>query len=424
MTPRARTLSLALGTGIAAAALHLVILRNGIWFTPDSWAYWEGSVSILRGEGYQWFHGSPVQRWPPLFSCYLAAWQWLLGVSGETLRVAMVVSTGVGATIWVVFLSATMRPGRVTAWCCVFLIAMFAQVTRHLMAESLTMIFLPVLLLLSVHASEASTRPRFMTLSLLAALVCAMLLLTKLVCASFACAVVVSSVLNRSMGRGTRVAACALFAIVALAPALIAKFTLATEWIYPVGVGVAKHGPVEYLFQIARGFGDRFAPAPLGVVVWLFVAAVGVSRLTPDPGRARVRICVAFCVLTTIVMYAMFNLTWIFAELKGRFLYFVPLLTGATILMVVHTIANTRLRAVLIVLIVALPVGKTIKYVIKGRAPATTMSDEKALESHFIRARFTIDPSYTASPPRLRDDGKLLVSTPGADWVETQMRAK
>ena len=111
MTERARTLSLALGTGIAAAALHLVILRNGIWFTPDSWAYWEGSVSILRGEGYQWFDGSPVQLWPPLFSCYLAAWQWLLGVSGETLRVAMVVSTGVGATIWVVFLSATMRPG-------------------------------------------------------------------------------------------------------------------------------------------------------------------------------------------------------------------------------------------------------------------------------------------------------------------------
>jgi hypothetical protein len=62
VTPRARTLSLALGTGIAAAALHLVILRNGIWFTPDSWAYWEGAVSILRGEGYQWFHGSPVQR--------------------------------------------------------------------------------------------------------------------------------------------------------------------------------------------------------------------------------------------------------------------------------------------------------------------------------------------------------------------------
>ena len=80
-----RIASRALITGLAAALLQLAILREGLWFTPDSWAYWQGSVSLMNGEGYSYFYGTGIRDWPPLFSVYLLCWQWVFGVSGATL---------------------------------------------------------------------------------------------------------------------------------------------------------------------------------------------------------------------------------------------------------------------------------------------------------------------------------------------------
>ena len=80
--------------------------------------------------------------------------------------------------------------------------------------------------------------------------------------------------------------------------------------------------------------------------------------------------------------------------------------------MVVPTVASRRTRIVLIVVSLALPVGKTLKHVVNGRGyPDSAAVDARALEAHFIRPHFTIHPDHFARPPVRRGD-HLLVPTP------------
>jgi hypothetical protein len=79
--------STALVAAVAAVA-HLVATRRGMAFSADSWAYWEGSVSVLEGCGYRYVHGPAITEWPPLTAYYLAGAQGALGVSVQTVALA------------------------------------------------------------------------------------------------------------------------------------------------------------------------------------------------------------------------------------------------------------------------------------------------------------------------------------------------
>ena len=87
-------------TGLAAAALSLLITRHGVLATEDSWAYWEGAVSLLETGHYAYADGEAIMFWPPLFSLYLAAFQWFFGQTGSALAVAMSTLAGITATLW------------------------------------------------------------------------------------------------------------------------------------------------------------------------------------------------------------------------------------------------------------------------------------------------------------------------------------
>jgi hypothetical protein len=421
---RTRILWLALGTGAAAVLLQLTILRHGIWFTPDSWAYWQGSVSLLHGDGYRFFFDLPINEWPPLYSVYLAAWQGWLGVCGETLRTSMVVSSGLAAAGWVVVLSLTMRAGPATIWSCVFLAAMFSTAARHLMSESLSNVLLPPLVGLAITASHAESRGRFLGLAALAGLLGGALLLTRNSCAAFLAASIVLLLGNRTHGLAMRLAVCALFGVAALVPTAISEAMSHKAWASPIGLGNGKYGPVEYLVQMTRGIGDPFGPQPVGVLAWLFVVGVGISWRVPDSSRSRLRGLVWFAAVATAALFVMFNLTHVFAEFKGRFLLFVPIATGAAVLMAAPFVADRRLRAAIMVLILAYPVGMAAKHVIHGRGLGESVGDVEALSEHFVRPDFTVDPGHVNLPPRRRDDGLLLVTPPLTSELESRLRSK
>jgi hypothetical protein len=92
---------LAVCGGVVAALFSLVFQSPGVVLSPDGWAYWEGSVSILSGDGYRYLDGEPILAWPPGFSAYLALWQSVLGNSAGTLAMAHAVALGVGAGFWI-----------------------------------------------------------------------------------------------------------------------------------------------------------------------------------------------------------------------------------------------------------------------------------------------------------------------------------
>lgn len=67
-----------------AMLIATAMLSIGITLGPDGWAYWEGSVSIIRGSGYSYFGGQTIVAFPPLFSMALSLAQSAFGVSGAT----------------------------------------------------------------------------------------------------------------------------------------------------------------------------------------------------------------------------------------------------------------------------------------------------------------------------------------------------
>lgn len=88
---------------LASASLSALVLRHGLWAAPDSWGYWEGSISILERGHYTYLDGRPVIAWPPLFAVYLAAVQAVIGQTGRALVVAMVAVVFLNALSWLTF---------------------------------------------------------------------------------------------------------------------------------------------------------------------------------------------------------------------------------------------------------------------------------------------------------------------------------
>jgi hypothetical protein len=92
--------ALPLATACASFLMSMVMQRRGVVLSPDGWAYWEASVSLLEGKGYRYFGGQPLVAWPPAFAAYLALWQGLLGISARTIALAHAFAVGAASGIW------------------------------------------------------------------------------------------------------------------------------------------------------------------------------------------------------------------------------------------------------------------------------------------------------------------------------------
>ena len=81
---------------VAYVALHW----SGTGMIADSWAYWEGAISLATGHGYTYFSGNRIEAWPPLYSAYLAAWTALAGPAGWVLVAANAALLVAQAVLW------------------------------------------------------------------------------------------------------------------------------------------------------------------------------------------------------------------------------------------------------------------------------------------------------------------------------------
>ena len=103
------------------ALLSIGVLWKGINIGPDGWAFWQGAVSMMEGQGYAYFfHQLPIEAWPPVYSWYLLAWQSVFGVSGATLIASTVFLSAVAALGWTLFVLALLErsvtPRRLVPW--------------------------------------------------------------------------------------------------------------------------------------------------------------------------------------------------------------------------------------------------------------------------------------------------------------------
>ena len=175
--------------------------------------------------------------------------------------------------------------------------------------------------------------------------------------------------------------------------------------------------------QASKGIGDRLIGSWFGFALWLFAMWIGLSGRVVEPMRQRFRHLVVFTLTALGMVYVMFNMTFINTELKGRMVFFVPLITTGALLLLVPNLSNRTLRVTLLVLLIGVPVGKTVKYAIKGRSADAALSDAAVLADHFVRPHFTIALDHFEQPPRLRSDGLLLVSPPEFPTHDELLRA-
>ena len=77
-------------SAVLTALIIFINVNNNFVLDFDSWAYWEGSLSILNGEGYYNIRGTRITAWPPLFSMLLALWQSVFGVSLFSIKMLFV----------------------------------------------------------------------------------------------------------------------------------------------------------------------------------------------------------------------------------------------------------------------------------------------------------------------------------------------
>ena len=338
---------MAFGVGAAiVAALSLYgSLRNGMSFTPDSWAFWQGSVSLLSGHGYRYADGHPVVFWPPGFAGYLAVWQAVFGISVGTLVKAQVALGAVAALGWTTLaLSISNSDRHRLASGVVTALLIAATVSRSFhspWANVALFALIPWLLWATVRLDGARTYSGTLLWTGHASLALLVMLLTHNSAIAF-----LPPVLAVALTRKGRVRWPAA-AIVLIAPLL----WWSARWLLGQLESVAwvggRHSLKDYVRQlwygIAEPFGSQFVPGAILVIL--------VLALIPWKALSRAQL-LAFATSSAacVGLLCVFSLVWIWDGLYQRFTLFFPLtligLIGTTFLL--HT-GWLRIAAIVVV---------------------------------------------------------------------------
>jgi hypothetical protein len=356
-----RPLSLALPAVLVAVAV-LMTLRRGIGMTPDSWAYWQGSVSLLEGRGYVLFDGRPIRAWPPGYSAYLAVVQAVLGVSGWTLAVATACAAGTAAAAWTLLLwrYAAMRGASAASvwWAVLFLSATLVLHTRSLLSEHVFHVALPLALLAGLRARTAQSPRAVVLWTVASAALAGILVLTRYVGLVFAPGLA-------ALAAGSR-ARWPTFAVVVATPlgVLSALRALLGTADHPLGLDRAQFELGELLRELVDGLGTNTSLPGAGQVLLLACAGAMLARdrTAQRNEGAALLLTVASALLLLVVV---FRVTWVADPLRGRFTLFATLVLGAC--GIVDASDRRRLHCALAVCLTAVPAVRAGKHAVRGR---------------------------------------------------------
>ncbi|MET0554874.1 MAG: hypothetical protein ABW221_17665 [Vicinamibacteria bacterium] len=397
-----------LACGLAALAAAL-LLRRGIVMGPDSWAYWEASVSLRERGTYGYFGGQRVDAFPPLFAAWLAAVQAVLGVSARSLIASQVALAGCAAWQWTrVYLAAAAggeRAGVADVLAAAALAVPLAVSAQTLLSESLWLVLLPVALRLAHRASTRGGAVRALGLGLAVAA----LLLCRNVTVAFLPALGAWAVLRAPAEERARRAGLLAAALgVPVAVWIVVRRTLGQAAAHAMGSGSAGLG--AYLGETAAGVAEALGPARLGIGALLLAASAAVCALAglqrSEPG-ARSRALSAFVVTALFGQAALFASTYVAEGIRGRFVVFAALVVTIAVLAAARSDEGRLGRA-------ALGVGAALASVALLRLGVKARL--AGVEQPTVAARTTLSSAYWSGPPRPRGT-LVLVAPPTYPWL-------
>lgn len=240
---------------LVAGMMSLLSMWSGITLSPDGWAYWEGSVSLMKGLGFAYFGGQPITDFPPLFSLLLAAAQLVFGIRGATLICVVALLAALAAWAWTypIFLHCRHTPAeQASAWCASVFIAAFIAANFTVLSADCLMLLLAGALMLALVADLRQPRRR----TWLAATLCSVsLLLSKNSGLAFLAGAAAGAIAARPRGQAAvRVLLAGLLAVTtwAITRALLGQLNSHR--------GPAVHSLAENLSQGLADVAVRFGP--------------------------------------------------------------------------------------------------------------------------------------------------------------------
>jgi hypothetical protein len=406
---------------LLGAVIAGVILRNGIQAGPDSWGYWEGSVSIIESGEYHRLMGEPITQWPPLFSAYLAAVQAMGSQSGTWLTAAMSLLAAFNILAWSFYVanvvSLTDAEGGIARVGSLAFVTLFVPLCCFmLLAQFLMLAFVGLAFALIVRLATARSSPRRRLTGCAALGFC---LAAALLAHNSALVHVAASVVVLGCLAGpwrVRVLSCTMVATIALAPWVAVRSLLGqtTSHVF--------NGPVysskEYFLQVILSMGDFLLSYSLALVSLRFWLGLGVlsAVVAVLVFRRRLKVsaecqaAAAVALLSLAFLFGLFHLTRIKDPLAWRFLWFLPL---ALVPVLLRTSARNRLAfAGCLTLCLMSSVGRTIKWTALGVVSAVRVDAARVTDIHIRSWYFLTSDHFGRRPP-----GTRQVFPPTYPWM-------
>jgi hypothetical protein len=337
MKPTARSLEfcLLLGSGLLAVAICGLMLTIGITVEPDGWAYWEGSVSILKGHGYRYFGGQAIVDFPPFYSLFLSLVQSIGGVSGWSLAGSLMTLAGSAALAWSCLLASLTRTApsplvpRVLG--SLYFAAFVGAYYTALLSETLFLVLLP-LLFLSLTQIRADDSNRRLTLWMgLCCLLTTALLLTRNSAIAFVPGLALCVFLRTQRFSPTgRIALAALAGALPVSLCGFSRALLGQTGSHPFGLG-NRYSPAQYAQQFIEDLAYRMGPSFFflgGVLLALTVLLIGAAIVRHGASSAHRNALQILLVSATavLVLFALFNvIPMLMDTFSGRFIWYLPL---------------------------------------------------------------------------------------------------
>jgi hypothetical protein len=401
---------------LAGAAFSAALLRKGVVMGPDSWAYWEGSVSLVQMRQYAYFGGEPIATFPPLFPWTLAAFQGALGVSVRTLTLALGVMVAAASFAWLTLFGALSGRRDVASFhdvlATVYVPATLAVHAQVLMSEPLWLVLLP-LFLLTVLAPARQGSPLLYLMRAAAAwlTLAALLLCRNATVALLPAAFLLLARMDPGRRLVLRLATASAITAAALLPWYWVRHSLGQLAYHPLGT--ARDSVLYHAQQALGGLANAFGPDRLGIgAILLGATAVLLSwpalgRRGREPGWA----LAGFAVFGLAGMVAVFSVTHVGVgePLRGRYVVFAALLLALAAMAAGASAPTGRRERALRALGVALTAVALYRVGVKSWLAGR--------EQPVQALNVTIAASYWSGPPK-QDGSFLLVAPPTYPWLQ------
>ncbi|HYC55941.1 MAG TPA: hypothetical protein VEL28_13485 [Candidatus Binatia bacterium] len=406
---------------VAASLLSALILRNGIDASPDGWGYWEASISLLEGDGFQRWMGQAIWEWPPLFPAYLAAVQGMGRTTGAWICTAVSLLCAANAAAWG-FFALGIAPGndaraRIVRVLSIGFVTVFVPLCGlQLLANLMALALVGVAAGIVVRMVEPQPKGEFIRRSAALAMFLLLALLTHHATVAFvaACAGVLAvspqqAIRTRALGAG-------------LALATVVPWTLSRWWLDQMTghrVAPGRYAFVEYVEQSLDGIGRLFMSAEpwshslrIGAGVLMCAAVAGLLVAHRQAAISlRCRAALMLAAGNFLALLAVFSATWVMDPLSSRFLWQVPLIIVPVLLCAAsHRPALALALAALLTLNAAVRTAAWAHSALLPALPASdaTRTDGRILPWYFVSFRH----------PENAPSGTRAIHVPTYSWLD------